>query len=235
MNYLRYNNIAKYEELAPELIDKDSDIKFAYINFLYETGRYEDVIKFRNDIQYHPKTKNAFEKSILALNNKEQICNYYIDQLKNRFDMDTLKRFSEIDGIKEAAGWVETITNILSDKKFVFYHGDILLYLKKYDDFIDFISNNGDEYYRNNSIIEKQAARFMITEPSLAVRLFHYLIKNEIERIKRSNRYFALIEYFENLKILNDLEFLEELKEKLIKDNPTKLKLIQALNEFQIR
>lgn len=69
----------------------------------------------------------------------------------------------------------------------------------------------------------------------MAVKLFHYLIEMEVDRIKRSNRYVTLLEYFEDLKILNDLEYLEILKDKLIKDNPTKLKLVKALDEFRIR
>ena len=166
-------------------------------------GRYEDVIRYGADKQNHREIENAFEKSILALNNKQQIIDYYIKRLKERFDLNTFKHFSEIDSIKEMSEWRNAVANILADNKYIFYRADLLLYLKRYDDFIKFISSKGEEYYRNNSVIEKHAVRFTITDPPMAVKLYHYLIENEIERLKKSNRYFALIEYFEDLKGLN--------------------------------
>ena len=192
MNFLRHNNPAKYEELIPEVIDKSITIKFDYINCLYEMGRYEDVIRYGSDKQNHREIENAFEKSILALNKKQQIIDYYIKRLKEQFDLNTFKHFSEIDGIKEMPEWRNAVTNILTDNKYIFYHADLLLYLRRYDDFIEFISSKGEEYYQNNSVIEKYAVRFMITDPPMAVKLYHYLIENEVERIKKSKRYFSL-------------------------------------------
>jgi hypothetical protein len=232
MNFLRFNNPTKYEELIPELIGKSLNIKFGYINILYDMGKYEEVIKYGNEFQNHIEIDNAFEKSILALNNKQQIIEYYIKRLKEHFDLNIFKHFSEIDGIKELPEWNIEVTKILADSKYNFYHANILLYLKKYDEFMEFISSEEDDNYRNNSVIERHAVRFSITDPPMAVRLYHYLMEKEIDRLKRSNRYIAFREYFENLKNLNDLDYLEELKTKLIRENPTKLKLIQVLNEI---
>jgi hypothetical protein len=232
MNFLRLNNPVKYEEIIPEVIEKSLNIKFGYINFLYEMGRYEEVIKYGTDKQNRGEIENAFEKSILALNNKHQIIDYYIKRLNEHIDLNSFKHFSEIEGIKELPEWSEAVTNILADNKYIFYHADLLLYLKRYDEFIEFISSKGEDNYRNNSVIEKHAIRFTITDPPMAIRIYHYLIENEVERLKRSNRYITFSEYFEVLKGMNDLDYLEELKNKLIRENPTKLKLIQVLNEI---
>jgi hypothetical protein len=97
---------------------------------------------------------------------------------------------------------------------------------------MEFLSFKGQEYYRNNSVIEKLAIRFSLTNPSIAKRLIHYLIEKEIERMKKSNRYVTLVEYLNELKGLNDDEYLEKLKAKLLHDNPTKLKLIETLNKI---
>ncbi|MDR3609139.1 MAG: SWIM zinc finger family protein [Ignavibacteriaceae bacterium] len=235
MKHLRERNILKYEEMIPEVIDKSFSIKLDYINYLFESGRYEEVIAKGRDNKDHPEIKSAYEKSILALNDIKQITEYYSNLLEERFDLETFKRFTEIDGIKESEDWKIIVEKILADNKHIFYHAELLLYLKRNDEFMEFIYSKGEEFYRNNSLIEKHAARFTVTDPSMAIRLYHYLIDNELERIKRSNRYFTLIEYFADLKELNDLEYIENLRDNLIRNNPTKIKLLEALNEFQIR
>jgi hypothetical protein len=235
MKHLRDRNIRKYEELIPEVINKSFLIKLDYINYLYESGRYEEVIKKGDDNQNHPAIKSSYENSILALNDKRQIIDYYSRVLAERFDLNIFKHFSEIEGIKELPEWKNTVENILTDDKNIYFHAELLLYLKLYDEFMEFIYSKGQEFYRNNSLIEKHAAKFMVTDPAMAIRIYHYLVDNELDRIKRSNRYFTLIDYFDDLKELNDLDYIEELKEKLIRENPTKVKLIQTLNEFQVR
>ncbi|MDR3667006.1 MAG: hypothetical protein P4L35_09200 [Ignavibacteriaceae bacterium] len=232
MNYLKHYKPAKYEELIPELINKSLNIKYGYINYLFEKGNYEEVIKFGFDYQTNGEIENAFEKSILALNNKKQIIEYYIRRLKEHFDLNTFKHFSEIEGIKELSEWRTAVDNILLESKYIYFHADILLYLKRYDEFIEFISSEGEDRYRNNSVIERHAVRFSITDPPIAIRLYRYLIEKEVVRLKKSNRYIAFREYYENLKSLNDIAYLEELKSKLIRENPTKLKLIEVLDEI---
>jgi hypothetical protein len=97
---------------------------------------------------------------------------------------------------------------------------------------MEFLSFKGQEYYRNNSVIEKLAIRFSLTNPSIAIRLIHYLIEKEIERMKKSNMYVTLVEYLNELRGLNDDKYIEELKAELINANPTKVKLIETLNKF---
>ena len=110
----------------------------------------------------------------------------------------------------------------------------MLLYLKRYEDFIDFISTNGSEYYRNNSTVEKMAAKFSVTNPGLGVKLYHYLLQKELARITKTSRYDILLGYFEDLKCLNDLEYITNLKNNLILTYPTRKKLVEVLNAFEI-
>jgi hypothetical protein len=232
MGYLKNNNPVKYEEFIPELMEKSDSIKVDHINYLFEKGKYEDVIRLYSDQPDKKEIEKAFENSLLALNNKQLLIEYYTKKLSERFDLNIFKHFSEIEGMQKMPEWKRTVEGILADNKYIFYRAEILLYLKRYDEFLEFISYKGQEYYRNNSVIEKLAIRFSLTNPSIAIRLFHYLIEKEIERMQKSNRYVILIDYFNELKGLNDNEYIEELKAKLKNDNPTKIKLIETLNKI---
>jgi hypothetical protein len=235
MDYLSYNNQARYEELLPEVINKTIAIKTGYLNYLYRAKRYAEVLISGAGLKDNPDISPAYENSLLALNNKKQIVEYYSERLTGHFDMATFKRFSEIDGIKRLPQWDELVAKILAAKGNSNYHAELLMYLKRYDDFIAFISFEGEEFYRNNSQIEKYAVIFSITNAPMAIKLYHYLVDRELKKISKTSRYYTLLEYFEELKTLNDFQYLETLKNNLVQTYPTRIKLLEMLSAFQIK
>jgi hypothetical protein len=234
MRYLRIANHERYEELIPDLMESSPAIKADYINYLYDNKRYNDVIALGYEMQDNPDIVNAYTLSLAESGDKQRIIEFYTKRLAENFSPELFKRFSEIDGIRKWPEWNNIVNNLLTDTEHIFYRAEILLYLKRYVEFIDFISVNGNEYYRNNSTIEKMAAKFSVTTPPLAVKLYHYLLEKEMARIKRTSRYDILMGYFEDLKCLNDLEYITNLKNDLIATYPTRKKLVAALTAFEM-
>lgn len=234
MKYLRIANHERYEELIPDLMESAPVIKTDYINYLYDNKRYFEVITLGYEMQDRPAIAGAYEYSLAKSGDKQKIIEYYTRKLTDNFSIELFKHFSDIDGIRELPEWNAIVNNLLTDNEHIFYRAEILLYLKRYEDFIEFISTNGNEYYRNNSTIEKMAAKFSVTNPPLAVKLYHYLIEKETARITKTSRYDILMGYFEDLKCLNDLEYITTLKNNLITTYPTRKKLVDELAAFEI-
>jgi hypothetical protein len=234
MKYLKIANHEKYEELIPEVIGSSLVIKTDYINYLYENKKYNEVISLGNEIQDNPSIASAFEYALTASGDKQKISEYYSRRLTEQFSTELFKHFSEVEGIRELPEWNSIVNKLLTDDKYSFFRAEILLYLKRYEEYIGFISLNGNEHYRNNSTIEKLAAKFSLANPPIAVKLYHYLIEKETARITKTSRYDILMTYFEDLKCLNDLEYISRLKNSLIATYPTRKKLIESLNAFQI-
>ena len=234
MKYLRIASHEKYEELIPEVLESSIGIKTDYINYLYENKKYEEVISLGHEIQDNADITKAYASSLVLSGNKQMTIEYYGRRLSGSFSLELFKQMSDISGIRELPEWNRMVDKILADDKYIFFHAEMLLYLKRYEGFIKFISTNGTEYYRNNSTVEKMAAKFSVTNPPIAVKLYHYLLEKEIARITKTSRYDILMTYFEDLKCLNDLEYIQNLKLNLTTTYPTRKKLLEALTAFEI-
>ncbi len=234
MKYLRVANHEKYEELIPEVLESSPVIKSDYINYLYDKKRFNEVIGLGYEMQDSPSIADAFENSLAESGDKQKIIQYYLRRLTGTFSLELFKHFSEIEGIREVPEWNNIISNLLTDTEHLIFRADMFLYLKRYEDFIDFISTKGNEFYRNSSTIEKMAAKLSVTSPPLAIKLYHYLIEKETARITKTSRYEILMGYFEDLKCLNDLEYITNLKNNLITTYPTRKKLVEALKAFEL-
>ena len=234
MKYLLIANHEKYEELIPEVMPGSSIIKVDYINYLYDNKRFNEVILIGQEMQDNPAIAKAYEHSLAESGNMLKIVEYYSRRLAEGFSPELFKHFSDIAGIRQIAEWNDIVNMYLTDDEHIYYRAELLLYLKRFEEFIDFISTKGNEYYRNNSTVEKMAAKFSVTNPPLAVKLYHYLIEKETARITKTSRYDILMSFFEDLKCLNDLEYINNLKSKLISTYPTRKKLVSALTAFEI-
>jgi hypothetical protein len=125
MSYLKNNNPGKYEELIPELMEKSNSIKIEYINYLYEKGKYEDVIRLSSELVNKKEIERTYENSLLALNNKQMLIEYYTKKLFEKFDLNIFKHFSEIEGMQEMPEWKRVVEEILADNKYIFTSKEI--------------------------------------------------------------------------------------------------------------
>jgi hypothetical protein len=98
------------------------------------------------------------------------------------------------------------------------------------------LTENADKDYKGKVItdeIENIALKFLIIHPDTALKLYKFLVENELEKFKGyANRYDNFFDFLQNVRNLGDERFVEGVRNMVVSDYTSKKKLVERMKEF---
>lgn len=228
MDYYETKNVEKYEELAKEYLELSILVKLDYIKFLYKQNRYEELIKIGMNMYDRYDIRPMINDALLSLGKISELIELLKKQRTSNQEIKTLSQMKNINCFWGSKEFEYLIDVMLKNCSSVNDEIDLLNVVERHSAIKDILLKSSQNL---NSVvtIEKQALKFSLYQPELAVELYKKLVEMELKRIQTSSHYKPLIEYLMMIKNLGGNDFVVSLSGKLIKDFPTKKKLIEEI------
>lgn len=237
LKYLADKDFEKFQDLVKELYKQNISIFLLMIKVFFEKGKYKEVVKIGWNERDRWDINDLVKKSLIKLERWDEYTNLLKTELLKNFELSKLKELkSAVEKHGEKGDWERLLNEV---KKVDLYKDnavDLALFLKDYDKVYKILTTKPEKDYRGNintTDIENIAIKLLIIHPDTAMKMYKFLIGNELEKFKGyANRYDKFFDFLLNIRNLGDEEYVEEVGKRVVSDYPTKKKLVERIKIF---